>query len=32
MALLKEMYGIEEDDFESAELEIVPAGPARSSP
>jgi len=29
MALLKEMYGIEEDDFESAELEIVPAGKAR---
>lgn len=29
LALLKEMYGIEEDDFESAELEIVPAGKAR---
>ena len=29
LALFKEMYGIEEDDFESAELEIVPAGIAR---
>ena len=29
LALFKEMYGIEEDDFESAELEIVPAGKAR---
>ena len=29
LALLKEMYGIEERDFESAELEIVPAGKAR---
>lgn len=27
--LLKETYDIEEDDFISAELEIVPAGPAR---
>ena len=27
--LLKEKYNIEEDDFESAELEIVPAGAAR---
>ncbi len=27
--LLKERYGIEEDDFTSAELELVPAGPAR---
>ncbi len=27
--LLKETYGIEEDDFISAELEIVPAGAAR---
>lgn len=27
--ILKEKYGIEEDDFLSAELEIVPAGPAR---
>ncbi len=26
---LKETYGIEEEDFASAELEIVPAGPAR---
>ena len=29
LELLKEMYGIEESDFESAELEIVPAGKAR---
>ena len=29
LALLKEMYGIEEKDFESAELEVVPAGKAR---
>lgn len=29
LALLKEMYGLEEDDFESAELEIVPSGKAR---
>lgn len=29
LALLKEMYGIDEKDFESAELEIVPAGKAR---
>ncbi len=29
LALLKEKYGIEEDDFMSAELEAVPAGPAR---
>ncbi|MBR1639470.1 MAG: aminopeptidase [Treponema sp.] len=29
LALFKEMYGIEEEDFESAELEIVPAGKAR---
>lgn len=28
--LLKETYGIEEDDFISAELEVVPAGRARS--
>ena len=27
--LLKEQYGIEEDDFVSAELEVVPAGKAR---
>lgn len=29
LALLKEQYGIEEEDFISAELEIVPAGQAR---
>ena len=29
LALLAEQYGIEEDDFLSAELEIVPAGKAR---
>lgn len=29
LKLLKEKYGIEEKDFESAELEIVPAGKAR---
>ncbi len=29
LAILKEQYGIEEDDFLSAELEIVPAGKAR---
>ena len=29
LALLKETYGIEEEDFGSAELEIVPAGSAR---
>lgn len=29
LALLHERYGITEDDFASAELEIVPAGPAR---
>ena len=29
LKLLKDKYGIEEDDFFSAELEIVPAGPAR---
>ncbi len=29
--LLKEKYGIEEDDFVSAELEVVPAGKARYS-
>lgn len=29
LQLLKEKYGIEEADFESAELEIVPSGPAR---
>lgn len=29
LAILKEKYGMEEDDFLSAELEIVPAGAAR---
>ncbi len=29
LAILKDNYGIEEEDFLSAELEIVPAGPAR---
>ncbi len=29
LAILKEKYDIEEDDFLSAELEVVPAGPAR---
>ena len=29
LKILKDKYGIEEDDFFSAELEIVPAGPAR---
>ena len=29
LKLLKEKYGIEEEDFMSAELEVVPAGPAR---
>lgn len=29
LAVLKEKYGIEEEDFLSAELEVVPAGPAR---
>ena len=29
IALLKEKYGIEEEDFLSAELEVVPAGQAR---
>ena len=29
LALLKEKYGIEEEDFISAELEAVPTGPAR---
>jgi aspartyl aminopeptidase len=29
LAILKEKYGIEEDDFVSAELEVVPADPAR---
>ncbi len=29
LSILKEKYGIEEDDFVSAELEVVPAGGAR---
>lgn len=29
LSIVKEMYGIEEDDFLSAELEVVPAGRAR---
>lgn len=29
LALLKEKYGVEEEDFLSAEIEITPAGPAR---
>ena len=29
LAILKEKYDIEEDDFISAELEVVPAGAAR---
>ncbi|NMA47448.1 MAG: aminopeptidase [Lentisphaerae bacterium] len=29
LRLLKDTYGIEEEDFASAELELVPAGPAR---
>ena len=29
LRLLKEKYDMEEDDFLSAELEVVPAGPAR---
>lgn len=31
LAILKETYGIEEEDFISAELEIVPAGKAREA-
>ncbi len=31
LSILKESYGIEEDDFISAELEIVPAGKAREA-
>ena len=31
LRILSEYYGIEEDDFESAELEIVPAGKARDA-
>ena len=29
LKLLKDKYGIEEEDFVSAEIEVVPAGPAR---
>jgi aspartyl aminopeptidase len=29
LAILKEKYGIEEEDFQSAEIEVVPAGEAR---
>lgn len=29
LEILKEMYGMEEEDFMSAELEVVPAGRAR---
>lgn len=29
LRILKETYGIEEEDFLSAEIEVVPAGPAR---
>ncbi len=31
LKILEEKYGIEEADFESAELEVVPAGPARDA-
>ncbi|WP_026507286.1 aminopeptidase [Butyrivibrio sp. MC2013] len=31
LAILKDNYGIEEDDFLSAELEVVPAGKARDA-
>ena len=31
LAILNDLYGIEEDDFMSAELEIVPAGRARDA-
>ncbi len=31
LKILKEEYGIEEDDFISAEIEVVPAGPAREA-
>ena len=31
LSILKEQYGIEEEDFESAELEVVPAGHAREA-
>ena len=31
LAILEEKYGISEEDFQSAELEVVPAGPARDA-
>ena len=31
LSILKDQYGIEEEDFQSAELEIVPAGRARDA-
>ncbi len=31
LEILKRDYGVEEDDFVSAELEVVPAGPAREA-
>lgn len=31
LEILKEQYGVDEEDFESAELEIVPAGRARDA-
>ncbi|MCR4808042.1 MAG: aminopeptidase [Lachnospiraceae bacterium] len=31
LEILKDMYGVEEDDFVSAELEVVPAGRAREA-
>ena len=31
LKILEDLYGIKEDDFESAELEVVPAGPARDA-
>ena len=31
LEILKEQYGFEEEDFASAELEVVPAGPARDA-
>ncbi|MCR5094642.1 MAG: aminopeptidase [Lachnospiraceae bacterium] len=31
LAILKDSYGVEEDDFISAELEVVPAGKARDA-
>ncbi len=31
LAILKDQYGIDEEDFISAEIEVVPCGPARTS-